>query len=178
MDINKADYGTIIKFGNLESFSKKIKMEKQDISEIINILDDKGISLLEKALISRKFEIGNFLLDNNANVNVVSNEGCNELHYLAANINFDGAVKIAYRLLDKGVSLNLKERKLNNSALWCLCQEIFKKRTEEGISLIEECLKRQPDIKSVNSSGFSVEWLINERGTDILKKTMEDVIDE
>ena len=81
-------------------------------------------------------------------------------------------------MLDRGVSLNLKERRLNNSALWCLCQEIFKKRTEEGLSLIEACLKRQPDIKSVNNSGFSVEWLINERGTNVLKRTMEGAIDE
>lgn len=29
MDINKADYGTVIKFGNLELFKEKMKLENQ-----------------------------------------------------------------------------------------------------------------------------------------------------
>lgn len=90
MDINKADYGTVIKFGNLELFKEKMKLENQNFGEVINIVDKNGISLLQKSLISRKFEIANYLLDNNADINVISNEGCNELHYLSANINSDG----------------------------------------------------------------------------------------
>lgn len=109
MDISKADYGIIIKFGNLEMFLEKMKMEKQNISEIINVVDNNGMSLLQKTLIARKFEIANFLLDNNADINVVSQEGCNELHYLAANINFDGAVGVAHRLIDMDVNLDLRE---------------------------------------------------------------------
>ena len=57
MNINKADYGTIIKFGNLELFKEKIKLEKQNINDILNIVDKNGISLLETSLVSRKFEI-------------------------------------------------------------------------------------------------------------------------
>lgn len=178
MDINKADYGTIIKFGNLEMFLEKMKVEKQNISEIKNIVDKNCISLLEKSLSSRKFEIANFLLDNNTDINVISKEGYNELHYLAANINFDGAIKIAHRLIDRGVDLNLKEKKFSNSALWCLCQEVLKKRTEEGSSLIVKCLGKQPNIKSLNKLGYSVEGLIKERGTDEMKKAVEDMIYE
>ena len=178
MDINKADYGTVIKFGSLELFKEKMKLEKHNISEVLNKVDKNGVSLLEKSLISRKFEIANYLLDNNADINVISNEGYNELHYLSANINFDGAIQIANRLIDMNVNLDLKEKRFNNSSLWCLCQEVLKKRTEEGISLIIKCLKKKPDIKSLNSVGYSVENLINERGTDEMKKVMEGIIYE
>lgn len=178
MDINKADYGTVIKFGNLVLFKEKMKLEKHNIGEVLNIVDKNGISLLEKSLISRKFEIANYLLDNNVDINVISNEGCNELHYLSSNINFDGAIQIANRLIDMNVNLDLKDKKLNNSSLWYLCQEVFKKRTEEGISLIIKCLKNKPDVKSLNSLGYSVEKLINERGTDEMIKVMEEIIYE
>lgn len=46
MDINKADYGTVIKFGNLELFKEKMKLENQNFGEVINIVDKNGISLL------------------------------------------------------------------------------------------------------------------------------------
>lgn len=110
MDINKAGYGTVIKFGNLEFFKEKMKLEKHNIGEVLNIVDKNGVSLLEKSLISRKFEIAYYLLDNNADINVISNEGCNELHYLSSNINFDGAIQIANRLIDMNVNLDLKEK--------------------------------------------------------------------
>ena len=51
MDINKADYGTVIKFGNLELFKEKMKLEKHNIDEVLNIIDKNGVSLLEKSLI-------------------------------------------------------------------------------------------------------------------------------
>lgn len=178
MDINKADYGTVIIFGDLELFKKKMKLENQSIGEVLNIVDKNGISLLEKSLSSRKFEIANYLLDNNADINVISNSGCNELHYLSANINCDGAIQVANRLIDRNVDLNLQEKKLNNSALWCLCQDVLKKRTEEGNLLIVKCLKKKPDIKLLNIVGYSVEHLIKERGTDEMKKAMEDILYE
>lgn len=174
MDIEKADYGTIIKFGSLELLKEKLKLEKQDINAIINTVDKNGISLLDKALISRKFDIASYLLDNNVMVNKISEEGCNELHYLSANINFVGAIQIANRLLDLDVDLDLKDKKNGNSALWCLCQEVLKKRTEDGIALIIKCLEKKPNVKLLNNIGYSVENLIAERGTEQMKKTMEE----
>ena len=35
-------------------------------------------------------------------VNIISNDDCNEFHYLAANINCQGAVEVACRLVDMG----------------------------------------------------------------------------
>ncbi len=175
MDINKADYGTVIKIGSIELFKEKMKLNKQKIGDALNILDENGVSLLQKSLASRRFEIANYLLDNNADINIISSSGCNELHYLASNINVGDAIPIANRLLDMNVDLDLKDKKLNNSPLWYLCQEIFKQRTEEGILLIIKCLKKKPDVKSLNCAGFSVEQLINERGTDEMKKIMKEL---
>ena len=71
MDINKTDYWTIIKFGSLELFLEKLRIEKECIEEVVNSIDKNGISLLGKSLISRNFDIANFLLGNNANVNII-----------------------------------------------------------------------------------------------------------
>lgn len=51
-------------------------------------------------------------MDNGAKVNIISNDDCNEFHYLAANINCQGAVEVACRLVDMGVDLNLKDKNL------------------------------------------------------------------
>ena len=140
MDINKADYNTIIKFGNLELFKEKLSLENTNLIDILNIVDKNGISMLQHSLVSRKFEMSNYFIKNNANINIISNEGCNELHYLASNINFEGATQIANQLIDMNVSLDLKEKKSNNSPLWCLCHEVLKKRSQDGILLIIKCL--------------------------------------
>ncbi|HDR7786766.1 MULTISPECIES: ankyrin repeat domain-containing protein [Bacillus] len=176
MDINKADYGTIIKFGNLKLFLEKLKIEGNCIEEIVDSIDKNGISLLEKSLISRKFDIANFLLDNGAKVNIISNDGCNEFHYLAANINCQGAVEVACRLVDMGVDLNLKDKKFGNSAIWSLCQEVLKKRTKEGNDLIVKCLGKRPNINDENKYGYSLRDLIEERGTDDMKKVLEMIV--
>ena len=84
------------------------------MEEVVNFVNKNGTSLLETSLISRKFDTAKFLLDNNAQVNVISNEGCNELHYVAANINCIGAVDVAYRLVEMGVDLNLKDKNFDN----------------------------------------------------------------
>lgn len=175
MDINKADFGTIIKFGNLEEFLEKLNIENKCIEEVVNSVDKNGISLLEKSLISRKFDIANFLLDNSANVNIISNEGCNELHYLAANINCIGAVDLAYRLVEMGVDLNLKDKKFANSAILSLCQEVLKERTKEGNDLIVKCLEKSPNFNDLNKFGYSLKRIIEERGTEDMKKAMEAI---
>src|SRR6478736_1745470 len=143
MHLNKADFGTVIKFGNLEDFLKKLNIENKCIEEVVNFMDKNATSLLETSLISRKFDTAKFLLDNNAQVNVISNEGCNELHYVAANINCIGAVDVAYRLVEMGVDLNLKDKKFANSAILSLCQEVLKERTQDGHDLVVHCLEKR-----------------------------------
>lgn len=174
MNIEKADYGTIIKFGNLQDFISKLQQEEKNIGEVINITDKEDISLLEKSLIARKFDIAKYLLSNNAKVNNVSKDGYNEFHYIASNINCDGALEIARLLLDKGTSLIIKDKKYKNSAIFLLCHEVFKVRSADGLNFIEECLKKINTFDDCNKNGYSVRTLLNERGTDRLKQLMED----
>ncbi|MCI9127975.1 MAG: ankyrin repeat domain-containing protein [Eubacterium sp.] len=176
MNVEKADYGTIIKFGTMHDFNMKLQMEGKMLDEVINITDKDGISLLERSLIARKFDIAKELLANNAEVNNISDEGCNELHYIASNINYDGALDIAKILLDRGTSLLVKEKKYGNSAFFTLCQEIFKIRSVEGLNFIETCFENIQEYDSCNKMGYSIRMLINERGTDRLKQMMESRI--
>lgn len=173
MNIEKADYAAIIKFGTIHDLNMKLQMEGKSLLEVSNITDKEGISLLEKSLIARKFDIAKELLANNAKVNNVSNAGCNEFHYLASNINCDGALDIARLLLAKGTSLKEKEKRYGNSAFFTLCQEVFKMRSTEGLDFIEECLDKVQDYDDCNKMGYSIRMLINERGTDKLKQKME-----
>lgn len=170
MNINIPDFLNVIQFGTSEDFLKKLKIENKSIEDIINTIDKSKVSLLEKTLINRKFDIAKILLEKGANVNVVSNEGCNELHYLAANINCIDAIEIAHKLIERGVDLNLKDKKYGNSALMSLFQEVFKERTQEGIDLLIKCLKLFPELDGTNLFGYSLRQLIIDRGTEEMKK--------
>lgn len=174
MNIEKADYGTIVKFGTLKDLHEKIKIKNDNVADIINWVDDSGISLLERSLISRKFEISKFLLDNNAKVNIVSKEGNNEFHFLAPNINCIEAVEIGKLLLSKGTSVMQKDVKYGNTAFFSLCMEAFKERSESTMNFIEKCFEQVTDVDEKNKNGFSIRKLIMERGSDELKKRLEE----
>ena len=174
MNIEKADYGTIVKFGTLKDLYEKIKLKDDNVFDIINWVDDSGMSLLERSLVSRKFEISKFLLDNNAKVNIVSKEGNNEFHFLAPNINCIEAVEIGKLLLSKGTSVMQKDVKYGNTAFFSLCMEAFKERSESTMNFIEECFEQITDVDEKNKNGFSIRKLIMERGSDELKKRLEE----
>src|SRR5699024_4613034 len=146
MDIHKADLWTVIWFGNLDDFLQKLNIESKSIEEVINTVDKDGISLLQRTLIARKIEISKILLGNDNDVNVILNENSNELYYLTANIYFLGVIDIAYKLVELGVDLNLKNKKYANSVLFTLCQDVLTKRTKEGNQFILKCIKMKPDI--------------------------------
>src|SRR5699024_627672 len=157
MDIHKADLWTVIWFGNLDDFLQKLNIESKSIEVVINSVDKDGISLLQRSLIARRFEIAKFLLVNDSDVNVNSNEKLNELHYLAANINYPGSIDIAYQFVELGVDLNLKDKKYANSALFTLCQDVLTKRTKEGNQFIVKCIEMKPDISGRNKVGYRSE---------------------
>ena len=48
MDLQKADYGTIVKFGTLDDFLSKLTLESQKLGDIIDTIDANGISLFQK----------------------------------------------------------------------------------------------------------------------------------
>lgn len=173
MNIEKSDYETIIKFGNLKDLQNKMKLNNETINDIVDYLNNNGMSLLEQSIVSRKFEISKYLLDNNAKVNIVSKEGNNEFHFLAANINCDGAIEVAKLLLSKGTSVMQKEQKYGNTAFFALCIEAFKERSENTMKFIEKCFEKVTDVDAENKHGFSIRKLICERGSDELKKMLE-----
>ena len=174
MNIEKADLGTIILLGTLHDFYEKLQMEGKNLHEVIDDIDGNGVSLLQKSLIARKFDIAKVLLENNAKVNHVTNSGSNEFHCVAANIRYEGGLEIAKILLDRGVSLVAKDKKYGNTALFTLCMEIFKVRSVEALEFLETCFERCQEYDTCNKAGYSLRMLINERGTDNLKRIMEE----
>ena len=173
MNIEKADYGTIVKFGTLKDLHEKIKIKNDNVADIINWVDDSGISLLERSLISRKFEISKFLLDNNAKVNIVSKEGNNEFHFLAPNINCIEAVEIGKLLLSKGTSVMQKDVKYGNTAFFSLCMEAFKERSESTMNFIEKCFEQVTDVDEKNKNGFNMHSTMNLGGSVVSKNILE-----
>lgn len=176
MDIVKCDFGTVIRLGSLQDFCVKLQQEGKKAEEVIDFIDSKGMSLLEISLASRKFDTAKFLLSHDSKVNNISKEGCNEFHYIAGNIRYDGALEVAEILLEKGTSLLQKDNKYGNSAFFTLCQEIFKVRSEETMKFLENCLKKIDDYDDCNNAGYSIRMLINQRGTERLKQIMENKI--
>lgn len=173
MNVNKSDYWTAIMFGSLESFKEKLENVKKQIDVVVNLVNERGISLFQQYLINRKFDIANFLLDEGATVNHISNEGCNELHYIAAHIDDTRAIQLVHRLIDKSVDLDLIDNRYGNSATFTLCYEVFKVRTKEANDLILTCLKKHPNLETKNKYGYSLKQLIEEDGTEDMKRALE-----
>lgn len=173
MNIEKADYGTVIQIGTMQDFYTKLQMEGKTLQDVVDYTDKNGVSLLEKSLSTSKFDMAKLLLDNGAKVNVVSKEGCNEFHYIAANIRYKGGLEIAKILLDRGVSLVVKDKKYGNSACYTLCHEILKIASDEMLAFLETCLEQFQEYDACNKAGYSVRKMINQRGTDQLKRMIE-----
>jgi len=162
MEIDKEKYFTIAQFGDLNKLKDKIKKSNDNLDIIKNLIDKKNMSILEKSLSFRKFDIAKFLLENGVNINIVSDEGYNELHYIASNIASEGALDVAKILLNKEVDINSKD-KLGNSPLWYLCNEAMKSDNSDIYAFIEECFKWEPDIITKNNFGYSIKDIIINR---------------
>ena len=74
MNLQVADYGTIIKFGTIQDLNTKLQQEGKSLADVKNDIDENGVSLLEKCLAGRKFDIAKLLLQMDAEVNIVSKE--------------------------------------------------------------------------------------------------------
>lgn len=175
-NIELADYGTIAQFGTREEFNAKLRLMGQTLDDVVDYVDEYGVSLLGRCLSSRKIDFAKELLEKNAKVNVVSKEGNNEFHLLAANIREEGALDVAWMLLDRGVSLTEQDKKYKNTALFTLYLEQLKMRTPESMDFIEACLKKVEkfafDIP--NKAGITLRGFISENGPERFKIIMEE----
>lgn len=52
--------------------------------------------------------------------------------------------------------------------------EAFKERSESTMNFIEECFEQVTDVDEKNKNGFTIRKLIMERGSDELKKRLEE----
>ena len=168
MDLQKADFFTVAGFGTKTLFCEKLKLEKKEITDVLGMRNKNGASLLEESLSLRKFDIAQLLLDGGIAVNVVTKENCNELHFIAAHLHEDGAVGIAKQLIEKGVDLNLPDKKYGNTPFWYLCMSALRKSDERIMNLIECCMERKPDIDWKNNTGRSTRDMILQRGNKTL----------
>lgn len=170
MNLEKANFFTIIQFGTKELFIQKLDMERCSLSDIMDLKDETEVSLLEKSLANRKFDIAQMLIENGVQLNVVSKENCNELHYLFANIDSDESMAIAKQLVEAGVTLNLQDKKYKNTPFWYLCEKAIQKNSQEMNELIKVCMKKAPDLNAPNIAGNTVKSMLLERGSKALKE--------
>lgn len=175
LNIELADYGTVVRFGTRGDFDAKLQMMGQTLDDVVDFVCENGVSLLGRCLSSRKFEFAKELLAKNAKVNVVGKEGYNEFHLLAANIREAGALDVAWMLLDRGVSLTAQDKKYKNTALFTLYLEQLKMRTPESMDFIEACLKKaeKSAFDIPNKAGITLRGFINENGPERFKTVME-----
>lgn len=175
-NIELADYGLIAQLGTREEFNAKLRLMGQTFDDVVDYVDESGVSLLGVCLSARKIAFAKDLLAKNAKVNVISKEGYNEFHLLAANLREEGALDVAWMLLDRGVSLTAQDKKYKNTALFTLYLEQLKMRTPESMDFIEACLKKiqKSDFDIKNKSGITLRRFINENGPERFKKIMEE----
>lgn len=173
MDLQKADFFTVAGFGSTKEFKEKLKMEQKEIADVLGIRSKSGASLLETSLSARRFDIAQLLLDAGISVNVVTRENYNELHLIAAHLREEGAVEIAKQLVEKGVDLNLPDKKYKNTPFWYLCMYSLSATGGSRLDFIRFCMERKPDIDWENITGRSTRTLVLQGGT---KEMIETVV--
>ncbi len=165
MNIDKADIFIIAKLGNFELLKNKLKLLNRDLSCFKNEKDKNGISLLENSLIGRNFDIAKALLELNVEINIISNEGYNELHYIAYNLETLDSFEVAKDIIKKGGDLNLKDKLYGNTPLYYICNEATKEKNIQNskfLDLIYFCKDYKTDLELKNFNGVSIIDIISE----------------
>ena len=172
MNIEKATLFDIVEFGTVEDLYAKLLSEKKELKEVIDLTDTSGASLLELSLSYGNFKVAMEIIKLNPKVNVITKDGNNEFHIISARMRQKGAYDIAYRLLDKGVSLSQQDKKYGNTALFSFCYDINEFTDGQKIDFLKECFIKT-DIATIdkcNKVGYSVKSVICDRGPYVLKK--------
>ena len=160
--MKEENYFVIVSFRDKAAMEKELKMQGDRIEDIKDIKEADGKSLLEAALGSGKFEMASYILAQRPRLNVVSKEGYNELHFLAARSREKGGAELAEQLLEKGVSLDQADKRYGKTPLWYFCQEYHKRGGEVLYSFLEKCFAQAPDVDRPNKAGYTLRQMIEQ----------------
>lgn len=164
MNIEKADIFTIVQLGNIKLLKHKLNIINEKIEDIKDEKDKNGISLLERSIIGRNFDISKEILNVNPKLNIISNDGYNELHYIAFNLLSDESIDIAKIIIQKGVDLNLKDKVYGNTPFMYICQAVIKNKNLKLIDFAKFCMDYNPNLNCKNMQGFNAKDIINMYG--------------
>jgi uncharacterized protein len=158
MPTEKADIFTLARFGDIESFKNKFKLEK------INNKDEFGTALLHYAIVGKNHDISLFLINNGIDVNMVDENGNTSLHLIAEHPNLD----VAQAILNRGGDLNIRN-KYGNNALWTAvfnCKGWY-------YDLVNLFMQYNPDTQTKNKAGRSPIDFAKQVGNDKLIGILE-----
>lgn len=167
MNIEISTYEEVVEMGELNELLTKMKKEETSCLDLRTIETEAG-SLLGTSLAWGKFDIANYLLDNDVPINIVSKDGYNEMHLLAAHINEPGGIELAKRLVEKGIDLSQQEKKYGNTALFTVAMEVLKTTRQDLLEFLMDCVQSESFIDAPNNVGFTVKKVLKDRrGIDI-----------
>lgn len=176
MDIKKASYSDVLRFGKEEDFYQKLNLENKTISDLLHS-ESEGELLLRASIIGRKFLIAKILLETGVDVKWVMADGFNAFHLIAAHLYNENAVTVAEILLEKGADLSCQDKKYGNTAILTLCMETLKNRSlPTAREFVCRCLLKNKGIDTPNMSGISARTVIEQRGTSEMKAALEKII--
>jgi|AGTN01.2.fsa_nt_gi Ankyrin repeat. len=125
-------------YGDLNSFIENFNAKD------INKKSRFGISLLHASIAGQKHDIVDYILQNDANINITDYKGRTALHYISYFPNID----ITKKLLEKGADINIKDIYGSNAFLTAV---ILQRNNKE---LLELMIKYSPKMEP-NSAGIS-----------------------
>lgn len=149
-----AEYGTFEEF--MERYSNEDIMKYETGAELENKY---GYSLLQCALMGRKFETAVYLIEKGANVNAQDKHGRSVLHFIVNKPEEPCAKRITKMLLERGADPNVKADRGNN-ALWDACHF----SCDRIYDLVELVLEYGGDVNSKNNRGISPLDMAYQRG--------------
>jgi len=176
MNIEKADIFTIAEFGNVEKLLEKLNLIGNSLSEVRDDKDKNNNTLLHKSIIGRKFDISLKLLEMDCKINCISDDGYNELHYLAYRLENDLSFDIAKKIIKKGGNINLKDKEYGNTPFNYFCQMAIRKINNNSHfkDLIIFCMNYKPDLYERNYNGKNVYEIVNNYGNTDLKEIINN----